>query len=107
MTTAWPSIYLASASPRRSQLLDQIGVPHVIRAADVDESRRPDESPRDYVTRLAVAKAQALWSKLSPEERLPVLGADTTVALGTEIFGKPEGREQGIEMLERLVGKTH
>jgi septum formation protein len=100
-------IYLASASPRRSQLLDQIGVAHDVRPVDLDETRLADESPAHYVSRLAQAKARALWDRLVPEERLPVLGADTTVALGEEIFGKPDNREHGIAMLARLSGKTH
>jgi len=100
-------IYLASASPRRSQLLDQIGVAHSIRPADIDESRLRNEKPADYVSRLAVAKAKALWERLPLTERLPVLGSDTTVALGTEIFGKPQSREEGIAMLQRLAGRTH
>jgi septum formation protein len=100
-------IYLASASPRRSQLLDQIGVAHEIRPVDLDETRLPGESPADYVCRLAQAKAGALWDRLPPEQRRPVLGADTTVALGEEIFGKPDNREHGIAVLSRLSGQTH
>jgi septum formation protein len=102
-----PLIYLASASPRRSQLLDQIGVPHRIQAVDIDESRLGAESPKEYVCRLAVAKAQALWDRLPQSERLPVLGSDTTVALGEEIFGKPHDRDAGLAMLLRLAGRTH
>jgi septum formation protein len=102
-----PLIYLASASPRRSQLLDQLGVPHRVAPVDIDESRQPGESPADYVTRLASEKAKTLWERLSEAERLPVLGSDTTVAMGDEIFGKPEHREQGIAMLGRLSGRTH
>ena len=102
-----PLIYLASASPRRRQLLDQIRVPHAIRPVDLDESRLNGEPPADYVGRLAAAKAQALWDRLSVDERLPVLGADTTVALGTEIFGKPRDRDESIAMLLRLAGRTH
>lgn len=102
-----PCIYLASASPRRSQLLDQIGVPHRVVPVDIDESRRMGESPADYVTRLAVEKAEALWGRLPESERLPVLGSDTTVALGDEIFGKPEHRDEGLAMLGRLSGRTH
>lgn len=102
-----PLIYLASASPRRSQLLHQIGVPHRVAPVDIDESRRMGETPADYVTRLAVEKAAALWRRLPDAERLPVLGSDTTVALGDDIFGKPDHRDHGIEMLMRLSGRTH
>jgi septum formation protein len=100
-------IYLASASPRRSQLLEQIGVPHRVQPVDLDESRLGSEKPADYVSRLAAAKARALWERLAPAERLPVLGSDTTVALGEEIFGKPHDQDEGIAMLQRLSGRTH
>jgi septum formation protein len=100
-------IYLASASPRRSQLLDQIGVGHRIMPLDLDESRKPGESPAAYVERLARAKAEALWNQLPEVDRRPVLGADTTVALGDDIFGKPADREDALAMLLRLAGRTH
>jgi len=102
-----PLIYLASASPRRSQLLTQIQVSHEVRPVDLDESRLAQESPSRYVERLAAAKAGALWSQLAIEQRRPVLGADTTVALGEEIFGKPGNRAEGLAMLRRLAGRTH
>lgn len=101
------SIYLASASPRRSALLRQIFVPHQILIPNVDESRVAGESPADYVVRLARAKAQRIWDRLKPEERKPVLAADTTVALGDEIFGKPVDRADGVAMLQRLAGRSH
>jgi septum formation protein len=101
------AIYLASASPRRSALLRQIFVPHQILIANIDESRLADESPAEYVVRLARAKAQRIWERLQPEARRPVLAADTTVALGTEIFGKPVDRAAGIAMLQRLAGRAH
>lgn len=100
-------ILLASASPRRSALLRQIFMPHEIRIADIDESRLPNEVPGDYVTRLARAKAEKIWHRLEGDEVRPVLGADTTVALGAEIFGKPGDRDDGIAMLQRLSGVTH
>ena len=102
-----PLIYLASASPRRSALLTQIGVPHRISPVDIDEGERPQEAPSDYVIRLAKAKADALWQRLLENERLPVLGSDTTVALGETILGKPASRADGLAMLHRLSGKTH
>ncbi len=101
------AIYLASASPRRSALLRQIFVPHQILIPNIDESRFAGESPADYVVRLARAKAQRVWSRLKPEESRPVLAADTTVALGEEIFGKPADRAEGVTMLQRLAGRTH
>lgn len=100
-------IWLASASPRRSALLDQIGVPHRIRPLALDETQLPGETPADYVQRLARAKAEQLWLQLAEAERLPVLGADTTVALGDETLGKPADRAAAMRILRRLSGRTH
>jgi septum formation protein len=100
-------IYLASASPRRSALLRQIFVPHQILIPNVDESRLMDEAPADYVVRLARAKAQRIWDRLKPQERRPVLAADTTVALGNDICGKPSDRAHGMTMLQQLSGRVH
>ena len=102
-----PVIFLASASPRRSELLRQVGVAHEVRAVDLDESRRPGEDPATYVLRLAGAKASMLWSSLPAAQRRPVLAADTAVALDGEVFGKPSGREEALDMLSRLSGRTH
>ncbi|MFL6577878.1 MAG: Maf family protein [Povalibacter sp.] len=107
MNSSKPLIWLASASPRRSSLLHQIGIAHRIRPVDLDESELPGENPADYVMRLARAKAEALWTRLSLEERLPVLGSDTTVALGNEVLGKPRDREDGFRMLRALSARTH
>jgi septum formation protein len=98
------TILLASASPRRSALLEQIGVPHEIRAADVDESAKPGEKPQALVRRLARAKA------LEGQRHgtgLPVLGADTVVVLDGLVFGKPADAADGIRMLRALGGRTH
>jgi septum formation protein len=97
-------IRLASASPRRRELLTQIGVPHVVTVPHVDESALPGERPPDYVQRIARAKAEAVWKG---DNSLPVLSADTSVVLNGEMFGKPTGREHAIDMLARLSGKTH
>jgi septum formation protein len=102
-----PQILLASASPRRSELLRQIGVAHAVRPVDVDESVRAGEAPSRYVIRLAETKAAALWDRLSARERGPVLAADTTVALEGEIFGKPADLDEARAMLGRLSGRTH
>jgi septum formation protein len=102
-----PRILLASASPRRSELLRQVGIAHEIRPVAVDESWRPGEAPVEYVLRLAEHKARALWSTLPVADRLPVLAADTTVALEGEVFGKPGDRDAAIAMLSRLSGRTH
>lgn len=102
-----PLIYLASASPRRSALLAQIGVAHQVRAVDVDERVEPGETPAQYVRRLAMAKAQTLWSRLDDTLGVAVLGSDTSVAIGDEILGKPRDRVHGLQMLQQLSGRTH
>jgi septum formation protein len=102
-----PLIYLASASPRRSQLLAQIGVGHEVRPSSIDESALPHEDPATYVERLAQSKAEALWDQLAPDDKVPVLGADTTVALGKLMLGKPANSGESRAMLEQLSGRTH
>ena len=97
-------VCLASASPRRRELLAQIGVPYCLAEADIDESVVPDEGPRDYVTRLARQKALAIRSG---GQQLPVLAADTTVVVDGAIFGKPRDRQDGIAMLGRLSNRAH
>jgi septum formation protein len=100
-------IYLASASPRRSALLDQIGVPHRVQPVDVDETARSAESADHYVRRLAVLKAETLWQKLAAAQRQPVLGADTAVVLDDEILGKPRDEQDCMRMLKLLSARTH
>lgn len=100
-------IVLASASPRRSELLRQIGIDHVVRPVEVDESVRPGEAPAAYVLRLADTKARALRAQLATAERRPILAADTTVALEGAILGKPRDADDARAMLERLSGRTH
>jgi septum formation protein len=102
-----PFILLASASPRRSELLRQAGISHEIRPVEVDEAWSPGETPVEYVLRLANAKARALWSDLSADGPAHVLAADTTVAIGEEIFGKPASHDEAVSMLQRLSGRTH
>ena len=102
-----PRILLASASPRRSELLRQVGIAHEVRPVDVDESVREGEAPSAYVLRLAESKAAALWRQLAAADRRPVLAADTTVALEGEIFGKPASLAEARSMLGRLSGRTH
>jgi septum formation protein len=96
-------LVLASASPRRAELLRAAGIPFSVRAADVDESCRPAESPDAYVTRLARAKAEAVG--LAPDA--VVLGADTTVVVDGECLGKPRDDEEARAMLRRLSGRAH
>ncbi len=102
-----PLIYLASASPRRSALLEQIGVAHRVQPVDVDESALGDEPPDQYVRRLAVLKAETLWEKLSASQRQPVLGADTAVVLDDQMLGKPRDEQDCLRILGLLSGRTH
>ena len=102
-----PQVLLASASPRRSELLRQVGIAHAVRPVGIDESVRAGEAPSAYVLRLAEEKAAALWRELGPAQRRPVLAADTTVALEGEIFGKPGSLDEARVMLGRLSGRTH
>jgi septum formation protein len=104
MPSAAPLITLASESPRRRELLEQIGVAHVVSAADIDETVRPDEAPADYVVRMACAKAQAVRARGA---HLPVLAADTTVVVDGLILAKPRDRSDGLAMLGRLSGRSH
>jgi len=99
-----PVICLASMSPRRRELLAQIGVPHTVVAADVDETLLPAEPPADYVARLARLKAATVRQRGQP---LPVLAADTTVVLDGVVYGKPVERADGLAMLAALSGRTH
>lgn len=105
--TADPFIYLASQSPRRRELLAQIGVAFHLIEVNVDESRKNDESPQNYVVRLAEEKAAKGWGKLSPRDRAPVLGADTVVVIDGEILGKPAGVNEASDMLAKLSARTH
>jgi septum formation protein len=110
-------IYLASQSPRRRELLQQIGVkfetlllrnlPH--RMVDVDETPFPDENPLAYVQRVSCAKAEHAWAALLARNlpRLIVLAADTTVAVDGHIIGKPRDTEDAVNTLRRLAGRTH
>src|SRR5919201_4467793 len=110
-------IYLASRSPRRRELLAQIGVRfHLLlfRARpgedpDVDEISMPGEAPDLYVERMARAKAEAGWRRMLQRNLpiAPVLAADTTVSLDRQIFEKPIDRKQAAEMLEQLSGRSH
>jgi septum formation protein len=99
-------IILASRSPRRVELLAQLGVQCDIVPADIDESSLPGEDPAQYVCRLAQEKALAV-AALHDERGLLILAADTTVALGQEILGKPADASEALEMLSRLSGSVH
>jgi septum formation protein len=99
-------VYLASASPRRRELLQQIGVPFRLVGTQVDETPLPGEAPAAYVSRLAAAKADAGWLSRSAANT-PVLAADTAVALDGAILGKPRDKEDAERMLLQLSGRTH
>jgi len=100
-------VYLASASPRRRELLQQLGVRFAVCVADVPETLQPDETPHSFVQRLALEKANKVWQSLSPAQRRPVIGADTVVTIDEHILGKPDSREHALEMLGILSGRTH
>ena len=101
-----PQIYLASQSPRRRALIEQLGIHYQTLHVEVDESPRSGEAPADFVTRLAKEKACAGWQMVA-EQSIPVVGADTCIVLDQEIIGKPKNREQGIGLLSRYSGRAH
>jgi septum formation protein len=99
-------VYLASASPRRRALLEQIGVPFAVLVPEIDETQRAAELPESYVRRLAAAKAETIWAATRSAPR-PVLAADTTVVLDARVLGKPGDTSEALAMLETLSGRTH
>lgn len=103
----FPKVYLASASPRRRELLTQIGVDFSVLNVSVDESVFAAEAPSDYARRIALAKAQAGWETLKTDYR-PVIGADTAVVLPSQqILGKPENLQQAEAFLLQLSANSH
>ena len=96
-------LILASQSPRRAEILRQAGIPFTVRSAVVDETLLPNESPEDYVRRLAEAKARAIPAS----DGELVLGADTTVVVNGEILAKPEDAADARRMLALLSGRRH
>lgn len=101
------TLYLASASPRRRELLSQIGVLFELLQVQVDETPKSQESPVEYVRRLAMSKAEAGWLQSEKAKGLPVLGADTTVVCDGQILGKPADEQQALDMLQQLSGRRH
>ncbi|OQW70653.1 MAG: septum formation inhibitor Maf [Proteobacteria bacterium ST_bin12] len=106
------TIILASQSPRRVAILKQMGIDCVVMPADIDESQLANESPTDYVLRLAKQKALAIQLQLQAQlntqsAEMPILAADTTVALGDSIFGKPENDADAVQMLKQLSDTQH
>lgn len=102
---AFPHIVLASASPRRRELLNQLGIAHDVLPADVDETGLAGEAPVALAQRLA--RTKALEGRRRDGGNRAVLGADTVVTAGGQVFGKPEGREDAIRMLTQLGGREH
>ena len=102
-------LILASASPRRRELLTQAGFEFQVHPAHIPEDPRPAEEPVAYVTRLAREKAQTAFARLAEESPsgLVVLGADTTVTVDGEILGKPEDAADAARMLRMLSGRSH
>jgi septum formation protein len=110
-------IYLASKSPRRRELLRQVGVEFELlmlrsdpaRCVDVSEDVLPGEDPNAYVARVASEKGAFAWAMLQQRRQplRPVLAADTTVTIDGLILGKPQNNDEAVEMLERLSGRTH
>jgi septum formation protein len=103
-----PHIVLASASPRRLELLEQIGIRALVHPVDIDEVARKDESPVDLVQRLAIEKARCCVDDMIQQgTELPILGSDTVVEINGEVLGKPADAGQAVVMLSKLSGKTH
>ena len=102
-------VYLASQSPRRRELLRQIGVKFRVLAPHVDEAALPREAPDSHVERIARSKAEAAWARITERQRprYPVLAADTAVVLGRRILGKPADDAEARTMLKALSGRTH
>jgi septum formation protein len=101
---ARPRVILASQSPRRRDLLDQVGIAHEVRPADVDETPHPGEAPGPHAERLAREKAAAI-ARTAPDAL--VIGSDTIVVVDHEILGKPRDAADAARMLRRLGGRTH
>jgi len=99
-------IYLASKSPRRRELLEQININYQTIAVTIDETPLPHELPQDYVSRLALEKARAGYLALSATPA-PVLGADTIVVCDNQIFGKPKSKVDAEKTLQTLSGRSH
>ncbi|MGD8339307.1 MAG: Maf family protein [Gammaproteobacteria bacterium] len=100
-------IYLASGSPRRRELLEQIGVPFRTLASDITEARGAGEPPAAFVSRVAAEKADQVWDRVATGEPAPVLAADTAVVVDDEVLGKPRDEAEALAMLRRLSGRDH
>jgi septum formation protein len=102
-----PDIVLASASPRRRELLERMGLVLVVLPADVDETPAPAERPADYAKRIAGAKCDAVAATRDPASPTPIVGADTIVVVDDRILGKPADEADARDMLTVLAGRRH
>ncbi len=100
-------IILASASPRRRDLLSQLGLNFTVAGQDLDETQIPDEEPLDYVRRMALRKAQAVKDEVPLKVSSLVIGSDTIVVCEGAVLGKPVNKKDGLRMLRLLSGKAH
>jgi len=100
-------LFLASASPRRREILERMGVAFETVAQSADETVLPDEAPEVFAIRLALEKARAGLQQRPAGATAPVLGADTAVVIDDQILGKPDDRQEALAMLEQLSGQTH
>lgn len=107
LTGAAAQLVLASASPRRAELLARLGLRFVVQAQNIPEHTQVGETAQAYVQRVARAKAQAGWQASRASYGLPVLGADTEVIVDGRVLGKPAGRDEGLAMLSCLSGRQH
>ena len=101
------NLFLASVSPRRRELLNQLGVPFRLLNIAIDEQPKETEPPNNYVERMAKEKAESGLASLASTDSSLVLAADTIVVLGDKILGKPQSREEAKSMLKQLSGRSH
>jgi septum formation protein len=103
------TIYLASRSPRRAELLQQIGLNFIVLPSDIDEAPLLNEQSHEYVVRLAAEKAQACFARVQIDQATlyPVLAADTAVSVDGRILGKPQDDDDAFQMLSSLAGRWH
>lgn len=107
MIAQLPAIYLGSASPRRQELLRQIGVDFIAVEPNVVEEKLTDETPSEMVERLAILKAENVLQKINQQPPRPVLSADTIVVIDDKVLGKPKNEEDALLMLSLLSNRTH
>jgi len=99
-------LYLASQSPRRRLLIEQLGLKYRTIDVEIDEQQRESEEPKAFVARLALEKARAGWQQVA-RQRIPVVSADTCIVINHRIIGKPADKQDGIALLQQYSGTTH